>query len=254
MSLQLAAAAKRLGSDTVIMDSYWKYYGREQNWFFSPNLNLDNAASRPYSFPTQESWEKLKPKEREAKWQRLSSRQRMTISALAGFGYQGKGINLDNSHHFAKLREGYKKWRPDLYSVFWSDERNGNRWLCNVFVGDAIYLCNKRSFTAGNKHYFAPRQIYSGQSFLRKRSRYKDVQIGDIIVFGTYHVEIITQLKKDYWIADDGFCSIGAGRAIHPEAIQGDGDGKPRCDTFYESSIISDSRELGDRRNSYYHL
>jgi hypothetical protein len=79
------------------------------------------------------------------------------MSTLAGFGHGGTGINLDNSNHFSKLRDGYLKWRPDLYSIFWSDESFGKRWLCNVFVGDAIYLCNGKNFTSSNNHYYDPR-------------------------------------------------------------------------------------------------
>jgi hypothetical protein len=182
MSFHLAEAAKRLGSDTVIMDSYWKYHEREQNWFFSPNWSLDNAQKRPSSFPTEGDWAQLKSKERQDKWDDFSSKQRMTISSLAGFGYEGRGINLDNSNHFSRLREGYKKWRSDLFSVFWSDDSIGNGWLCNVFVGDAIYLYNKKSFTSANQHYFDPKQIYAGHSTLNKRRNVKDVQVGDIVV------------------------------------------------------------------------
>ena len=209
MSYQLAEAAKRLGSDTVIMDSYWKYHEREQNWFFSPNYNLDNATRRPSSFPTTEAWAKLKSKERQDKWDDFSSKQRMTISSLAGFGFEGRGINLDNSDHFSRLREGYNKWRSDLYSVFWSDDSIGNRWLCNVFVGDAIYLYNKKCFTSANQHYFDPKQIYAGHSILTKRRNVKDVQVGYIVVFGSHHTEIIVEVRKGHWLADDDFCSIG---------------------------------------------
>jgi hypothetical protein len=35
MNLRLVAAAKQLGSDKGVMDSYWKYHEREQDWFFS---------------------------------------------------------------------------------------------------------------------------------------------------------------------------------------------------------------------------
>ena len=250
MSFQLAEAAKKLGSDTTIMNSYWKYHEREQNWFFSPNYSLDNATKRPASFPSHEAWNKLKSKEREKKWQEgFTSKQRMTISSLAGFGYEGRGISLDNSHHFDKLRAGYMKWRSDLYSVFWSDNNAGRRWLCNVFVGDAIYLCNKTSFTSANKHYFDPRQMAAGQSFLKRRSSHKNVQVGDVIVFGSHHTEIIVELRKGHWLADDGFCAIGAGRG-YPNTDE-DGDGRVKCDTSF---AFRDTRELGNSDNSYFYL
>jgi hypothetical protein len=247
MSLLLVAAAKQLGSDKEIMDSYWKYHEREQNWFFSPNRNLDNAENRPNSFPSKNSWDKLNSKERKNTWEGFTLRQRMTITTLAGFGYEGRGINLDNGNHFSKLKDGYMKWRSDLYSVFWSDKTIEKRWLCNVFVGDAIYLFNGKNFTSSNNHYYDPSQIYFGKSFLKKRSSYKDVKIGDIVVFGTQHVEIITEIIKN-WIADDGFCSIGAGRGVNPVSIAG--DGKIKCDSFFSFG----TRELENKSNSYFHI
>ena len=46
---------------------------------------------------------------------------------------------------------------------------------------------------------------------LRKRNRYKDVQAGDICIFGTHHIEIITSIQKNL-ITDDNFYSIDACR------------------------------------------
>ena len=64
------------------------------------------------------------------------------------------------------------------------DTANGGKlWLCNVFVGDAIYLYNGKNFTSENNHYYDPSQIYMGKSFLRKRNSYKDVKAGDICGF-----------------------------------------------------------------------
>ncbi|MCQ4140628.1 hypothetical protein [Chryseobacterium sp. EO14] len=116
-----------------------------------------------------------------------------------------------------------------------------------MFVGDAIYLSNGKSFTSGNNHYYDPRQIYAGKSFLNKRSNYKDIKAGDIVVFGTHHVEIITEIKK-FWLADDGFCSIGAGRGRSYE--EREGDGKIKCDSFFSFG----TRELENKDNSYFYL
>ncbi|WP_422092011.1 hypothetical protein [Tenacibaculum ovolyticum] len=138
-------------------------------------------------------------------------------------------------------------WRSDLYSVFWSDTSDGKRWLCNVFVGDAIYMNNRKNFTSGNNHYYDPSQIYMGKSSLRKRNNYKDVEAGDICVFGTHHVEIITSIQKNL-IADDGFCSIGAGRGVNPETI--DGDGNIKCDSFFSIG----TRELENNNNTYFYI
>ncbi|MCV6630623.1 MAG: hypothetical protein OIF50_12295 [Flavobacteriaceae bacterium] len=251
MSLDFVEAAKRLGSDKEIMDSYWEYHERNQNWFFSPNPNLDGATRKP-SFPSSDTWKKLKSLERKQRWNSFSLRQRMTIATLAGFGYEGRGINLDNTHHFSKLREAcISVWRDDLYSVFWSDTSNGKRWLCNVFVGDAIYLYNGSSFTSANDHYYDPSQIYIGKSSLWKRDGYKDVQKGDIVVFGDYHVEIIIEIEKN-WIADDGFCSIGAGRGGSAKDM-----GSIRCDSHggaFGIPYLGGARELKDNNNTYFYL
>jgi hypothetical protein len=253
MDLILAKAALRLGNDLVIMDSYWKYHTREQNWFFSPNGNLDGAANKPGSFPGRSTWDKLSSAERKKKWAGLRSPQRMTIATLAGFGHEGRGVNLDNGFHIARLCAGYARWRPDLYSVFWSDTGSGKHWLCNVFVGDAIYLAHRRNFVSGNRHYYDPLQIYRGMSPLRRIRNSKDVLPGDIVVFGDSHVEIVTEIRKYGWYADDGFCSIGAGRGNpHSHKL---GDGQPKCDHFYSYSLPrQNSRELEDKNNSYYQL
>ena len=237
MNFRLVKAARQLGADTAVMSSYWKYHTREQNWFFSPNPYLESATRRPALFPDKSSWDNLSPN------------QRMTISALAGFDYKATGINLDNSSHLLRLRAGYEQWRPDLYSIFWSDNGIGKRWLCNVFVGDAIYRYNGKSFTSGNNHYYDPKQTSLGRSLLHKRSSYKAVEAGDIVVFGTHHMEIITEIRK-HWLADDGFCSIGAGRGENPEE-QG-GDGKERCDLTY--SRRNEVRELENPDNSYFYF
>jgi hypothetical protein len=65
-------------------------------------------------------------------------------------------------------------------------------------------------------------------------------------------VEIITGFKKNYWVSDDGFCSIGAGRASNP--LNGDGDGKIKCDTSLSFALFGDTRELEDTDKSYFYL
>jgi len=251
MSLLLVETAKQLGSDKEIMDSYWAYHEREQNWFFSPNSNLEGATAKPHGLPSSDSWKKKTTVERKQVWNRLSLKQRMTISTLAGFGYEGRDINLDSSTHFSKLREALSEWRDDLYSVFWSDTSDGKRWLCNVFIGDVIYLYNRKNFTSGNRHYYDPSQIHMGKSFLRKRNSYKDVKAGDVVVFkhnGRWeHVEIITSVKKNTF-SDDGFCSIGAGRGLSPN--NSNGTGREKCDSFFSDS----TREIDNNNHAYFFL
>ncbi|OEJ98602.1 hypothetical protein A8C32_05225 [Flavivirga aquatica] len=50
MSLLLVRASKKLSLNKEIMDSYWKYYKREQNCFFLSHPNLDQASRQPSSF------------------------------------------------------------------------------------------------------------------------------------------------------------------------------------------------------------
>ncbi|WP_299431378.1 hypothetical protein [uncultured Aquimarina sp.] len=119
-------------------------------------------------------------------------------------------------------------------------------WLCNVFVGDAIYAYSKRSFTSVNRHYYDPRQIINEQSTLKKRANYREVEPGDIVVFGKSHVEIITSITKHVF-SDDGFCSIGAGRGQRGSS----GDGTIRCDSALS---FSESRELENDNNTYFYL
>ena len=238
MNLLLIAAAKKLGRDTDIMDSYWKYQQREQNWFFSPNPNLDQATRKPSSLDNWNSWD------------RLSVKQKMTLSTLAGFKNDATDI-IRNTSHLSKLKDALSsKWRNDLYSIFWANEGSGKLWLCNVFIGDAIYLYNGRNFTSGNNHYYDPYQIYSGQSFLRKRNSYKEVKAGDIVVFkyggSPKHVEIITEVQKNRF-ADDGFCSIGAGRGQKRSDL-----GVVKCDSH--RWFIGGRRELEDKGNIYFYI
>ena len=93
----LAESAKQLGADKEIMDLYWAYHEGEQNWFFSPNPNLDSATHKPHSLPSSNSWKKKTSEQRRQVWRKLGLCQRMIISNLAGFGWEGRGINLDNN-------------------------------------------------------------------------------------------------------------------------------------------------------------
>ena len=102
---------------------------------------------------------------------------------------------------------------------------------------------------SGNNDYYDPYQIYMGKSLLRKRWSYKEAREGDIVVFGNHHVEIITEIQNN-WIADNGFCSIGAG--IGGSSSEGrDFMGKVKCNSFFDRN---ESRELKNPNNTYYQL
>jgi len=233
--MSLVNKAISLGRNRIIMNSYWDFHERKQNWFFSPNPRLAGATRKPNTFSTWKHWNSL------------SSSQKSTISTLAEFHYTASDVKK-NDDHLKRLIKAYGKWNSNLYSVFWSNTGSQKIWLCNVFVGDAIYLYNKKSFTGANRHYYDPRQILSGQTSLKKRASHKDVQPGDIVVFGKGHVEIVTSLA-DHWFADDGFCSIGAGRG---DSYDNNGNGQIKCDPSGMDRY--ESRELENTNNTYFYL
>ena len=41
--MNLADAAKKLGQDAIVMQSYWDFQAHKFNWFFSPNKELELA-------------------------------------------------------------------------------------------------------------------------------------------------------------------------------------------------------------------
>ena len=145
-------AAIKLGQNKKIMDSYWDFHKRQQNWFFSPNPKLAGATRKPSSF---RSWKH---------WSNLSSSQKSTIATLAGFNYTASDVKK-NDDHLERLKKAYSSWNSKLFSIFWSNVGSYKIWLCNVFVGDAIYLYNQKSFTAANRHYYDPRQILNSIIF-----------------------------------------------------------------------------------------
>ncbi|MCG8697220.1 MAG: hypothetical protein MI922_04140, partial [Bacteroidales bacterium] len=87
----------------------------------------------------------------------------------------------------------------------------------------------------------------TGKSNLNKRNSCKEVRVGDIVVFDRTHVEIITKINYNLFY-DDGFCSVGIGRADHPK--NKGGDGAERCDYF----SADENRELENKDNTYYYL
>ncbi len=224
----LADAAEFLGKQSMIMKSYWDFQKSKYDWFFSPNPNLVSATKKPDRF---KEWND---------WRRFNSRIKKTIGNIAGFNKDVTDVVI-NDTNLRRLISAYESWKHTLYSVHWANDNTGGSWMCNVFVGDAIYLFKKKSITNSNIHYYDPKEILSGKGpFKKVKSRH--VHRGAIVVFGTTHMEIVTSLKK-FLIADDGFCSIGAGRG------EEDSTGTIRCDG---ALTPSGSRELENDSNSYY--
>jgi hypothetical protein len=137
--MNLADAAKKLGGDRTIMDSYWDFQKGKFSWFFSPNSNLEQATRRPSTFTT---WEH---------WYALPKNQQRTLASIAGFKQDATDV-IKRDSDLSKLKSAYSKWRNDLYSVFWGNQYAGT-WTCNIFVGDALYLAG-RNIMASNRHYY----------------------------------------------------------------------------------------------------
>jgi len=227
--MNLADAAKKLGGDRIIMDSYWNFQTKKQGWFFSPNLKLESATAKPKKFNTWDDWDVAAPN------------QKRTLATIAGFKEDATNIKRIDSD-LSKLKSAYSKWQNDLYSVFWGNQYTGT-WTCNIFVGDALYLAG-RNIMASNRHYYDPRQIKSGNGF-KTRKTIDEVKIGDIVVMhGGSHVEIVTKFI-DYKFADKGFCSRGAGRGNQGEL------GIEKCDVNFQ---FDEDRELKNFKNSFHYL
>ncbi len=229
--MNLADAAKKLGSDKTIMDSYWNFQTKKQGWFFSPNGKLKSATSKPKKFNTWDDWKGLAPN------------QRRTLAVIAGFKEDTTTVIMNNTD-LSKLKTAYSKWRSDLWSVFWGNDRTGI-WTCNIFVGDALFYAGK-NIMASNRHYYDPRQIKSGNGF-KTRKTIDEVKIGDIVVMlGDRHVEIVTKIIE-YKIFDKGFCSRGAGRPFQSDI------GTEKCDS---NNIFTgnEDRELENKKNSFHYL
>lgn len=225
----LADAAEYLGKQDLVMESYWQFQNSVYDWFFSPNPYLKSATKRPSSF---KSWDD---------WSKFGSKVKKTIGNLAGFNKNVTDVKKTDSD-LKKLKKAYKKWNSNLYSIHWASNYGGS-WMCNVFVGDAIFLY-KKSITNSEKHYYDPEQISKGRSPL-KEVKSKDVKRGTIaVLLNGHHIEIITSLKK-YWISDDGFCSIGAGRGTRNET------GSIKCDS---GSTSSETREIENPNNKYFEI
>lgn len=173
--MNLVNAAKRLGRDTLVMDSYYNFQKGKFHWFFSPNPKLNSATEKPKALSTWDHWYRLAPN------------QRRTLASLAGFREDATNI-VKNDPDLGKLKAAYSKWRRDLYSVFWGNEKTGV-WTCNIFVGDAIYLWKQQSVMGTNRHYFDPKQIKRGEGPFKKVEP-KNAKPGTIVVFGELFTSI----------------------------------------------------------------
>lgn len=226
----LADSADKLAANSLVMDYYSHFEKGTYGFFFSPNPKLNSATKRPSKFSSWDDWDLLAPN------------QIRTLSVLGGFKEDATDV-IRNNTDLDKLKAAYIVWPSNLYSVFWQNEKFKGVWTCNIFVGDAIYLWKKNAIINDNRHYFGPSDIKDGKGPFKKVTTNK-VSRGCIVVFGNTHTEIITSIKK-YKFADDGFCSIGAGRGNRSST------GTIRCDG---SMNPDETREIENPNNTYYTL
>lgn len=222
---QILSAALKLGGDELVMQSYKKFQVGDWSWFFSKNPSLAGKRENDFTLKTWDGWDTL------------NSEKRTVLLDLAGLP-KNPTRNTDNIN---KLVTASEKWRKELYAIFWGDGFDGV-WTCNIFVGEAIYWAGKDT-SNDEGHYLSASQIHKNSSpFIAVKKG--DLVAGNIVTFHNGgHTEIVTKAPIKFVFADDGFCSIGAGRG-DIETI-----GKESCDG---SLTFSNDREIDNPNNAYH--
>lgn len=221
----IAAAAEKLGDNSVIMEHYWKFQTGVLGWFFSPNSKLTSATSRPSKLDTWDHWDDF------------STNQRQTLSDLAGFS--SATVIIRNNTDLKKLQEARTSWPSGYYSVFWSipDGSSEETYTCNIFVGDTLHLAGKTQMTSEKKYYSA-KQIYDAVAPFTLVEK-ANVARGNIAAFGGTHLEIVTKVYDEEGLFGGKtrvFCSRGGGRGSEDEM------GIEKCGTAY----FERDREVND--------
>lgn len=222
---EIAAAAESLGKNTIIMESYMKLQENVNKWFFSKNPDLTGKYKKPKSLKTWNDWNDL------------DSMQRQVICNLNNINPNTLNENKEN---FNKIIAGYNSWPSNLFAIFWGDKNYGT-WTCNIFVGEALYWAGKSVTNKGK--YYSALQIHKNIEPFKKVEPNK-LKRGNIVTFHNGgHTEIVTKSPLKFTFADDGFCSIGAGRADNTI-------GEIKCD----SSFANETREIFNENNAYHSL
>ena len=218
------SAAIQLGSNELIINSFKNFQDGRYKWFFSKNNNLVGKRSNDFVLKTWKGWDSL------------DSQKRVVLLNIAELPENPERT----TENLEKLIESSYKWKKNLYAIFWGSE-NAGAWTCNIFVGEAIYWAGKD--TSINGKYMTASSIHKNQSPFKK-VQIKDIVRGNIVTFNDgHHTEIITKISLKHFIADDGFCSIGAGRS------DSDNIGEVICDGALTSS---ESREVNNKKNGYH--
>lgn len=219
---QLADKAEELARDMAIIDSYdnlFKGYG----FFLTTNDELKGFPI-PGEFPAS-------PRELMDKWLNkvhFVTPQRKYLLYLAQMDVK-ESVTPQTYH---KLKNAYKEWNDKYSNYDVVDYGEDARWACNLFLGEALYRAGLTQMDG--KRYYSAAEVYKliGNFVEVPKS---EVARGDIAAFGGTHLEIVTKVRK-HSIADDGFCSRGAGRGPS-------GNGEERCDYKF---WFGDRREIND--------
>lgn len=104
------------------------------------------------------------------------------------------------------IKKAHERCPQNHYGLFYGNPS----WSCNLFVGEALHLSEMNILTHDDK-YFTANQIHSGENrfvVINKRDPNEKLLVseGDIVCFGSGHVEIVTKVNVNSY-SDDDFCS-----------------------------------------------
>lgn len=221
--IQVANAAIKLANMDLIIKSYMDWRAGYADFAFTTNHNLSQRVIKPTYFPSQQRdfidyWDN-----------KLTSQKRSILCYFASTS--DRSISKTS---YDMIKQAYDKWPQNHYGLFYG---NAFSWSCNLFVGETLFFSGMNILTSDGK-YFTASQIYNGENrftVINKRDMNKKILVseGDIVCFGSGHVEIVTKVNINSY-ADDDFCSRGAGRGDSSE-------GKEKCEAF-----LGASREIDD--------
>jgi hypothetical protein len=186
----IADAAETWGQDKVAMDAYVAFDDKKRVWFFSPNHQLAGAGSRPTAFADWKDWDGMH-------W-----RSRQVLLDLAGLKLTD--VQPRTADVLLKLQDAYASWSPQQVAVFWGGGRRTS--ACNIFVGDSLAIRGINTTSTGGK-YYSVGEITKGLGPFQEIPQ-ADATRGDIVCFGSFHVEIVASVSGDR----RAFCSVGVVR------------------------------------------
>ena len=194
-----------------IVETCIKWHKKEINFVFTTNPNLLERITKPTYFPSDKTdfldyWKN-----------KLIWEKREILCYFATIP-----DTIVGAHSYKKIKKAYEQWPSNYYGLIY---KHDYPWSCNLCVGETFFLLGMNVTTTDGTYYNAS-QIYNGEGrfeIIDKRDANKKLLIseGDIVCFGSGHVEIVTSIRINS-MTDDDFCSRGGGR--------GKEDGKERCE------------------------